>query len=315
MGVYNTNQVRQLYVVNKYDENISPDSAAGTLGFVAVTEENEMYFHYRPATYDLVRSPLIPLKNVTNAKWTTKEEMALLLKQVTILLKDTLQEGVDYVLGIHFPAFFGISPANDYYKDAVVHTTAGMTEEQFYGAMVEALQLAFSREVGADKTWNPYLEFSSDTNGLHIRALAQPWHLGMGAPEATQFDVVCGTLYNGAEDIVWGITTTEMVASDSPNGEAAAELEWFCMGERGDQYRYAGYPNYIPTKYLVDPTRDYCALEIHYTTADTGVNSYNTEKDLTLIFPYESGGETVSAVNKAFKAAGLEIKGTPMVQS
>lgn len=314
MGVYNTNQVRQLYVVNKYEENISQSAAAGTLGKVAATKENELYFCYQPATLDgLVKSPLIPLKNVTSAKWISKEDMALLLKQVTVTLKDTLQEGVDYVLGIHFPAFFGISPANDYYKDAVVHTTAGMTAEQFYGAMVEALHLAFSREVGANKTWNPYLTFSSDANGLYIKALAQPWHLGMGAPEATQFDVVCGTLYNGAEDIVWGETATKMVASDSPNGAAAAELEWFCMGERGDQYRYAGYPNYIPTKYLVDSAQDYCAIEIHYTTADTGVNSYNTEKDLTIISPFGTKGEIAAAIGKAFKAAGLEIENVPTV--
>lgn len=55
------------------------------------------------------------------------------------------------------------------------------------------------------------------------------------------------------------------------------------MGERGDQYRYMGYPNYIPTKYLVDPEKEYHVLDIHYAYTDEGTHSYRSEKDLSVV--------------------------------
>ena len=55
------------------------------------------------------------------------------------------------------------------------------------------------------------------------------------------------------------------------------------MGERGDQYRMMGYPNYIPTTYQVDPSKTYDVIEFHFAFTDTGVNSYRSEKDITIV--------------------------------
>jgi len=52
------------------------------------------------------------------------------------------------------------------------------------------------------------------------------------------------------------------------NTKKIADLEYFCMGERGDWYRNVGWPHVIPTQYLVpaDSTdaAGYNVLTIHY---------------------------------------------------
>ena len=104
--------------------------------------------------------------------------------------------------------------------------------------------------------------------------------------------------------------TEETPTTTVGNGQQIADLEWFAAGERGDQYRNVGWPNVIKTKYLVDPTQDYHLLEIHYAFTDTGVNSYRTEKEITIAVPATANGKTalnafISALNTA---TGLSIE-------
>lgn len=128
------------------------------------------------------------------------------------------------------------------------------------------------------------------------------------------FDVFCSTIYTSGEDVIWGDVTDVTPAKASAvvgtnaigNGQQIADLEWFCMGERGDQYRMKGWPNVIPTKYLVDPTKQYNVLELHFAFTDSGVHSYRTEKEITIV------SESVEELNKfisAFNTAtGLNIE-------
>lgn len=83
------------------------------------------------------------------------------------------------------------------------------------------------------------------------------------------------------------------------------------MGERGDQYRGKGWPNVIPTKYLVDPTQQYHVLELHYAFTDTGVNSYRTEKEITIVAPATTAGKAAlnDFIDALESATGLTITG------
>ena len=69
-------------------------------------------------------------------------------------------------------------------------------------------------------------------------------------------------MVNGDERI-WA-TVTESTNSTIANGKKIADLEYFCMGERGDMYRNIGWPNSIHTEYLVDVSKNYNAIDIHY---------------------------------------------------
>ena len=72
--------------------------------------------------------------------------------------------------------------------------------------------------------------------------------------------------------------------------------EYFCMGERGDMYRGIGYPNNIPTTYLVDPTVKYNVIDIHYAYVGSNESVQKSEKTITLVVP--KVGATNSVSNK-----------------
>ncbi len=290
MANFSVNQVHQLYVASAYKATVDKTDAVGTLGAFKKIEDalgDQIMFLYKGAD-SVLRSDFIQIKNIGYGKAIAAADMAIKMKKVKVVLDPNVNGGApisgqDYILGINFKNFFSSGDASQYYKDAAVHATAGMTAAQFYSEMKDALDRNFSREDGADRNSNPYLEFTADASGLTIEEKPQEWTLGIKKARRIQFDVQPRTVYTSGEDLIWGQVSLETPTTLVGNGQNIADLEWFCMGERGDQYRMQGWPNYIPTKYLVDPTKQYNVLELHYAFTDTGVNSYRTEKEITIV--------------------------------
>ena len=321
MANFSVNQVHHLYVAKGYNATVNAESAAGTIGGVKTVDDirgKEVYFNYK-GVESVLTSDFIQIHNIGYAKAIKAADMVTVMKKVKIALKSDVNggnvvSGQDYVMSIDFKNFFSSGDASRYYKDAAVHGTTSMTAEQFYAKMVDSLNKAFSRENGANNTSNPYLKFTSDANGLYIEEKPQEWALGTKKARRIMFDVFCSTIYTGGEDLVWGeVTDVTPAKADAVvgtnaigNGQQIADLEWFCMGERGDQYRNVGWPNVIPTKYLVDPTKQYNVLELHYAFTDTGVNSYRTEKEITIVA--EDAATLNSLIGAINSATGLEIE-------
>ena len=298
MANFSVNQVHQLYVANAYNAAVNETSAIGTVGAVkclADGQNKEMYFLYKGAD-SVLKSDFIQLKNLDYIKAVSAADMVIPMKKIKVALDANVNggnivAGQDYIIGINFKNFFSSGDDSQYYKDAAVHAVAGMTAAQFYTAMKDALDKAFAREWGASATSNPYLKFTADANGLYIEEKPQEWQLGTKKARRIMFDVFPRTIYTGGDDLIWGEVTDQTPAKSAAvvgvdavgNGQQIADLEWFCMGERGDQYRMVGWPLHIPTTYLVDPSKQYNVLEIHYAFTDTGVNSYRTEKEMTIV--------------------------------
>ena len=331
MANFSVNQVRQFYVVlpgtnGGYQTSVATTSPAGTIGAVKKVEDilgDQIMFLYKGADKDTVlRSDLIPIKNIGYAKAIDAKDMVVVMKKVKVTLSSDVNggspvSGQDYVLGINFKNLFSSGDASQYYKDVAVHATANMTAAQFYTALKNAFDLAFSREDGATKTSNPYLTFTADANGFYIEEKPQEWTLGIKKARRIMWDMVVSTVYTGGDDFTWGVVTDVTPAKSAAvvgtnavgNGQQIADLEWFAAGERGEQYRLQGWPNVIPTTYLVDATQQYHVLEIHYAFTDTGVNSYRTEKEITMVAPATTAGKAalngfIGALNDA---SGLEI--------
>ena len=306
-----TNQNRQLYVAN--NGYVSNSTDAGTISKVAKTPENELYFIFQGAKGPL-KSDFIQLKNLDTIKKVSATDMVVPLKKVKVTLDSNVNggnpvSGQDYELKIHLPGFYTDTAIEDYYKYGIVHATAAMAadKKEFYKAMVKSLNANFSREVNATATSNPYLEFSAGTpaseDGIYITAKEPVWTLGTEQQRMIDFEALPQTIYTGGDDLVWG-TVTDQTATKATavvgttaigNGKKIADLEYFCMGERGDQYRNMGWPNVIETTYLVDPTKQYDVLELHFAFTDTGVNSYRSEKDITIVAPYDATGGNAAA--------------------
>lgn len=334
MGNFSVNQVHQLYVISGYNTTVAANSAVGTIGAVKTVDDlrgKEVFFSYKGAE-SVLTSDFIQIHNIGYAKAIPASQMVTVMKKVEVTLDPTINSGApvsgqDYVLSINFKNFFSSGDASQYFKDAAVHATSSMTASDFYKAMVNSLNAAFSRESGATKTANPYLKFSWKPNAttattadaIVIEEVPQEWELGTKKARRIQFDVAPTTIYTGGDDVVWG-TVTDATPSKANavvgtnavgNGQQIADLEWFCMGERGDQYRNVGWPHVIKTQYLVDSTQQYHLLELHYAFTDTGVNSYRTEKEITIVAPATTAGKAAlnSFIDALEEATGLTIAG------
>jgi hypothetical protein len=156
---------------------------------------------------------------------------------------------------------------------------------KFYEALADELNASFSREVGANATSNPYLEFSHSANGLVITEKEQAWSLGKWEAESLMFNVFTSTIYVGGDDVEWGTVTKGVSNTVIPNSKKMADLEWFTFKERADIYGGMGYPNNFDFTPLVDPTNanGYDALEIHFAYQGSCEDIQKSEKDITII--------------------------------
>jgi hypothetical protein len=318
-----------MYVASTYSATVNGSSATGVIGAVKAVEDilgKEFYFLYKGAD-TVLKSDRIKIQTLT-AKAFKASDMIIPLKKVKVALDSNINSGnpiagQDYELTIHLPGFYLDTPIEDYYKYGVVHATAAMAadKKEFYKAMVKSLNANFAREVGATATSNPYLAFSAGTSGsedgIYIVEKEQPWTLGTESQRRVDFEVLPQEIYTGGEDVVWGVVTDQTPAKADAvagstgigNGKKIADLEYFCMGERGDQYRNMGWPNVIKTNYLVDPTKEYNVLEMHFAFTDTGVNSYRSEKDITVVFQMGAASHEYDQIN-AFIGAINSAAGT-----
>lgn len=310
MAVFNLNQVRHLFVAENLVEKTAIESAGDIAVNVVGSISKDLYFMTKG--YDtVIKSDYIPVKGIVYAKATKAEDMATPMKKVLVTLDSDVNGGEpivgqDYILRINLRQFYGMSDQDQYFKDAALRATKGMTKASFYEEMVKALNASFSREVDATIDSNPYLSFTADANGITIEEKAQKGITGVAAEERVYFDVVPTTVYSDGVEVIWGKAEDQAATTKVPNGQKIADLEYFLLGERGDQYRKIGWPNDIETQGLVDPTKEYNVLDIHYTFSDTGVNNYNTEKDITIV---SSSADTLnSIITKVNEATGLSIE-------
>lgn len=315
MSVFSTNQVRQLYVakVLKTPRVLAADTA-GSIAVKNDTAKNHLYFEYKGAD-NLMRSDLIDVKNILYAKATDADDMAHELKAVTVTLDSEVNAtpvaGQDYILRIAFKQYVGMSDEDQYFKYGMVHAYAGMTASDFYKKLALSLAKNFSREVV------PLVKFiltdSSDEavpvdattkessltgtyKALVIDEVEQPWRLGIMEQTPVYFEVQPVPVTVNGDERIWGKVEETDPAGTIANGKKIADLEYFCMGERGDMYRGIGYPNNIPTTYLVDPTVKYNVIDIHYAYVGSNESVQKSEKTITLVVP--KVGATNSASNK-----------------
>ena len=304
MAVFSTNQVRQLYVV---DNVASSESALATAGDIfAKKSGDDIYFKYVGALGDTMRTDIVNQKQLIYTSVATSDKLAYKLKGQKITLNPNVNggkpiEGRDYILRVLFSEYIGISPVDKTLKYGTVHITPGMTASDFYAEMAYALMQSQKKEP------NPIMNIAvivsgtfegneiSDTDtlqdvkdmgtieGIVIFEAGQPWHLGVMPQGVIKIDAqVTRITYNGDDSIFWGVVEDATMPSGYvlPEGQKIADLEYFCMGERGDQYRNAGWPNVIPTKYLVDPTAEYDLYTIHYAYVGEGTHQEKSEKDI-----------------------------------
>lgn len=340
MAVFSTNQVRQLYVAKVLDNTYSVDGktwtpvskAAGTIGVKSDTAKTHLYFNYIGAGGQ-TRSDLIDIKNILYAKATDADDMAQELKSVTVTLDKDVNGGApvagqDYILRIAFRQYVGMSDEDQYYKYGMVHAYAGMTASNFYKELALSLAKNFSRETvplvkfallqtGSNKVYVDATTKKEDLTETYesiiIEEVEQPWRLGIMEQVPVYFEVQPTTITVNGDERIWGTAKEIETNITINNGKKIADLEYFCMGERGDIYRGVGFPHNIPTTYLVDPNIKYNVIDIHYAYVGSNESVQKSEKTITLVVPKEGeknnmsnalANDIIKAINDA---TGLSI--------
>ena len=323
MATFSVNQVRQLYVATSLKTpHVLASDAAGSIAVKNDTVKSHLYFEYKGAD-NLMRSDLIDTKNILYAKATDATAMAHDLKSVTIALDSNVNGGApvagqDYILRIAFKQYVGMSDEDQYFKYGMVHAYAGMDASEFYKVLAVSLAKNFSREVVPlikieIKTASATTEVTPTTKvadlkdtytGVVVTEVEQPWRLGVMAQTPVYFTVQSVPVTVNGDERYWA-TLTESTSGSIGNGKTIADLEYFCMGERGDMYRQVGWPHNIPTTYLVDPAKAYCVFDIHYAYVGSNESVQKSEKTITIVCADKAElNKVIAAFNTA---TGLSI--------
>lgn len=266
-----SNQVDQMYVL----------TSENTIQDVKTTKNGSVYFTYNGPKGKL-RSDLIKPDQVMSATVTTAEAQRIPLHDVTVTFDASkLVVGEDYQVKIVISQFQDMAEDSLYYKYGVAHCGKNDTAETMIAKLAESLEKNFAREL------TKFFEFEATGTTLVIRELAQDWNLGLMPKQGVNFSVyVDEVIVDGVEE-KWG--TVEKEASTTryiTNGYTLADMEYFYMGERGDQYRmFAAPQDRIPTKYLINPEAEYDVVNIHYYFVDSLGGVQKSEKDIVLVMP------------------------------
>lgn len=318
MRNFTINQVNQVYYCDTLKDSGVP-SAAGEFS-LHLTPDNEFYVKQYGAG-GLVRSDLIKVENILWKKHTTAAKMATTLRNYTVTLDSTINEGnpvsgQDYILRIEFKNYIGISPEDStYQKYGMVHAYTGMTASDFYKTLALSLAKNMSREpvkmlaifLGDTEVTNRTKEADLDGTytGVTLKQVEPAWELGLIQQKVLEFDVSTVEIEFVEGDFMtsapWGVVT-QSDGAVLTNGKLMADYEYFYHGERGDKNRLVGWPKVTFTKYLVDPEGEYDTYQIHYCYVGSNESVQKSEKDLTLIIPKAKGAAVASAIEAKLNA-------------
>lgn len=308
MAIFNVNQNRQFYVIT---EVVTAEPTKEGQIKLGKTADGKQIFFKHFGKGGLTRTDLIDVDKTCYAKVTPKADMQRKLKKATVALSADVNEGKpivgqDYVLRVQINNFLSPGDASVYTKSNAVHATKDMSEDAslFYQAMVDSLEKNFSRE--KQSAGMNLLEFEKTEGGIVITEVAdQPWRLGVLSQEPVNFEAIPTTVRFEGEDVIWGTVKEEEAEDYVGNGRQVADLEYFCMAERGDMFRNMGWPNNIDVKYMVDPSKEYDMLDLHYFFSGDGVQVHKSEKDITFV---TNNTTVMTALKTALTDAGVTVQ-------
>ena len=345
MATFSTNQVRQLYVATSVKPLVLASDAAGSIAVKSDTAKNYLYFEYKGVDNlmrsDLISIKNILYAKATDIKNMATNIKSVTVALDATVNGGNPVAGQDYNLRITFRQYVGMSDEDMNFRYGSTHAYSGMSADEFYKTLALSIAENSSRDVvplikvevhseatkskgnfdangymvvtpttkdnGASDETNSYWGATSvikDIDSIRISEVEQPWRLGVMAQTPVYFTVNPVPVIVEGDERIWA-TVTEGTNGTINNGKKIADLEYFCMGERGDMYRGIGFPNNIVTSYLVDPSKAYYTFDIHYAYVGDNESVQKSEKEITIVC--SNKGEFNNIVSAFNKATGLNI--------
>lgn len=339
MATFSTNQARHLYVLKKYinpTDGVVKNAGDATI----YEHNGNVFLKYigmgGQVRTDLIPKSKV-LSTTILKKDKDRTPLKAVLVTLNTDASATPISGQDYILRIAFRQYFGMSDEDLYLKYGMVHAYTGMTNSVFYAKLAQSLAKNFSRElvkplkfslvsgvshdvnegevtefskIKTDSSFVGSADFDATTTtytGVLIEEVDQKdeWVLGTKEQTPVYFTVQPTTVTVAGDEVIWGNAVklnddTSTSGHYVGNGTKIADLEYFCMGERGDIYRNISWPNAIRTKYMVDPTKEYDIIDIHYYHDEGGENPQKSERTITFVTAEPNLADTLkSKLNEA----------------
>ena len=285
MTNFSTNQVMQFYALEGVTAEVKPYALEDAV-VITFTKDEETRVSDK-------------IQNVMWGKLTTAEALKKAGKKVTITA-DKAVVGQDYVVRVSYPEVGGLGVEGWTTKTAVAHAKTDAVED-IYTDIVASLKVA----LGTDGVLTVKNE-----SGIVIEPanVTKFYKRGVRPVVIPDFKIETNLVVVEGEETAWAAqTVAESTTAEVTSGYKVSDMEYFAMGERGDQYRMAGYPDVIETEYLVDPTKEYDVLVVHYAYKGANDTSYNSEKDLIIAGAKGALDELAGKLSKATGAIFTKV--------
>ena len=278
MANFNTYQTRNLYVAKAVDSSLD---GAGDV-YMGTTATGEIFFKCVNGDGKVVRTDLIRPDSIISLKKTAAADMDYKLKKHTIAV-DTNAVTLANLVGKTLTCTITFHCVGSYNENDTFAVTAAIVGNSTNTANATAFHKALAEAIAKVLPERDYPLLKVFSNGTEVKKgdtatgaaggvvlveAPQKYRRGLMDNKPYEFTVAFMLHDGNTGDIAWGTDT--VAASDVTNNIAIsstyeiADLEWFTLGERGDDKRGYWYPmNYEPT-YLVDLTKQYDIVSIEY---------------------------------------------------
>lgn len=289
MTNFSTNQVMQFYVVDSADD------------IAILSYKDEKAFKISFPSLGITSDKI---ENVEWAKLTKAAKLQPKAKKMTVAFEGDVVIGEDYAVKVSYPEVGGAGVESWTTKTAVAHAGKDATKETVVADLIAQL----TKILGVDEV----LTVESAEDGFTITANVAnvKYERGIRPIAIPDFNVTVNQVTDEGELINWVALDAaqqipvEAVETGLASGYKLADMEYFAMGERGDEYRMAAYPNHIITDYKIDPTEDYDVYNIHYSYKGYNTQSHKSEKDLIIAV---TAGITLSDLDTELEKLGVTI--------
>ena len=261
MTNFSTNQVMQFYVVDSAaDVEILPykDEKAFKISFTKLGVTSDK------------------IENVEWAKFTKSTALKTKAKKMTVTFAGDVVIGEDYAVKVSYPEVGGAGVESWTTKTAVAHAGKGATKATVVAELIAQL----TKILGVDEV----LTVAAVSDGFTITPKVEnvKYERGIRPVVIPDFNVTVNQITDEGELTNWATLDVASVDTGLASGYKLADMEYFAMGERGDEYRMAAYPNHIVTDYKIDPTKTYGVYNVHYSYKGFNDQSHKSEKDLVI---------------------------------
>lgn len=302
--MFSNNQVRHLFVASDPKAANTAPVDLGDMSVFGVVGQYLYFKHYGQG--GVVSTDKIDVANIISAKLIAGTTLKTPLHKHTITVS-TATAGQIYTVKVYCRNYIGIGERDVTTIVAKYKAKTGDNAAAIALGLRKALRaaLGFSvNEAAAEASSTdvvdtslykePLFSVSGSGAAIVISEVEGKWELGK-FPAGHIVTISNGSVFlgdiadaNGIKSNDWGTVVYAANGACNDSGKKLADLEYFCMGNRGDQYRGMGYPYNIDTKYMVNPATSYDVIDIHYAYVGSNESVQKSEKDLTILVPADN---------------------------